>query len=136
MAKLWLSVGSGCLCILLLTLGPGPIFSIGNSQKTPSLISSKRDRKVDVIFYTEHSRKLQGLGMNRWAKNTAEFSQFPLLAIKFLCVKRQFLLSKRTGEPAEGKEESRRTQCHKVEKGEGSITQANIHVQKMILARF
>lgn len=83
MAKLWLIVDSGCLCILLLTLRPGPVFSIGNSQKTPSLISSKRDRKADVIFYTEHHRKLQGLGINRWAKDTAEFSQFPFLAISF-----------------------------------------------------
>lgn len=84
MAKLWLNVDSGYLCSVLPTLGPGPIFSIGNSQKTPSLISSKRDKKVDaVIFYTEHYRKLQVLGVDRWAKDTAEFSQFPFLAISF-----------------------------------------------------
>lgn len=126
MAKLWLGGDSGCLCTALRTLGPGPIFSIGNSQKIPSLISSKRDKKVDaVIFYTEHCRKLQGLGVDGWAKDTAEFSQFPFLAIsffKFLGVKRQLLLSKRTAEPAKGKEESQRAQCCEVEKGEGRVT--------------
>lgn len=35
--KVWLSVDAGCLCSLLPTLGPGPIFSIGNSQKIPPL---------------------------------------------------------------------------------------------------
>lgn len=83
MGKIWLSMDSVCICILLLTLGPGTIFSIGNSQKTPSLTSSKRDKKVDVIFYTEHYRRLQGLGMDRWAESAAECSQFPFLAISF-----------------------------------------------------
>lgn len=118
MAKLWLNVDSGYLCTVLPTLGPGPIFSIGNSQKTPSLISSKRDKKVDaVIFYTEHYRKLQVLGWidgQKTLQNLANSPSWLFLFIKFLGVKRQFLLSKRTAEPAKGKEESRRTQCCKV----------------------
>jgi len=35
MAKLWLGVDSRCVCTVLPTMGPGPISSVGSSQKRP-----------------------------------------------------------------------------------------------------